>query len=193
MSTEERQKEILDVALNIIHKDGYKNLTVRNIANRIDISEPAVYRHFDNKEDIVRSLAEMMFNENSPDIDQEMYEDPHSLLKEILNSQFEELEEDPNVTAVLFHGELFREFPEVERLFVKHRQKKKEFLKKVVREGQERGYFSNDVNPEIFALIFMGSVRMSALEWRGEGFSYSLTGKTDQIANELFKILERGD
>ncbi len=191
MSTEERQKEILDVALEIIHEKGYKNLVVRNIADRIDISEPAVYRHFDNKEDIVRSLAEMVFKENTPDIDQEKYKDPQSLLKEVLHSQFEGLEKNPYVTAVLFQSELFREYPEVKRLFVEHRQEKKESLENIVREGQKSGFFSTDADPEIFALIFMGSVRMSAIEWRDEGFSYSLTGLTDQIADELFKILER--
>lgn len=193
MSTEERQKEILDIASKIIHEDGYKNLTVRNIAERIDISEPAVYRHFDNKEDMVRSLAEIVFKENSPDINQEKYKNPHSLLKEILHNQFERLEKNPHVTAVLFQSELFREYPEVERLFVKHRQEKKESLENIVREGQKSGHFSNDVDSEIFALIFMGSVRMSVLEWRDEGFSHSLTEQTDRIADELFKILERGD
>ena len=193
MSTEERQKEILNTALKIIHEEGYKDLTVRNIADMINISEPAIYRHFDNKEEIVLSLAEMVFKKNSPEIDTQKFENTRSLLKETLNRQFERLEENPYVTAVLFQSELFREYPKVERLFIKHRQEKKEALEDIVREGQKNGHFSNNIDPEIFALLFMGSVRMSALEWRDDNFSYQLTEKAEPIAKELFKILREGD
>lgn len=193
MSTEDRQKEILNTALEIIHEEGYKDLTVRNIADRIDISEPAIYRHFDNKEEIIRNLAEMVFEENIPLIDQDKYEDPYELLRQILSSKFERLEENPHITAVLFQSEIFREYPKVERLFIEHRQEKKDFLENIVKEGQKNGYFSHNVNSEIFALLFMGSVRMSALEWRDDDFSYSLTERTDQIADEIFKILRSDD
>ncbi len=193
MSTEDRQEEILNTALKLMHEEGPKALTVRNIADRIDISEPAIYRHFDNKKEIVRKLAEMVFKENSPRIDQEQYENPYDLLRETLYSQCEKLEENPYFTAVLFQSEIFREYPEVERLFIEHRREKEETLEKIVREGQEEGYFPNEVDAETFALLFMGGVRMTALKWRDEGFSHSLTEKADRIVDGLFEMLRRND
>ncbi|KXB07436.1 hypothetical protein AKJ51_01235 [candidate division MSBL1 archaeon SCGC-AAA382A20] len=193
MRTENRQKEILKTALRIIHERGYKDLTVRNIADRIEISEPAIYRHFDNKEEIIRNLAKMVFEENYLVLDREEYENSYELLREILHRQFERLEENPYITAVLFQSEIFREYPEVERLFIEHRREKKDYLEKIVKKGQEKGHFSNDVDAETFALLFMGGVRMSALEWRNEEFSYSLTEEAGRIADELFKILKWTD
>lgn len=189
MSTQARQGQILNTALEIIHERGYRDLTVRNIADRIDISEPAIYRHFDNKEEIIRNLARMVFEGNHLVLDREKYENPYELLREILHRQFEKLEENPYITAVLFQNEIFREYPEVERLFIEHRREKKDYLEEIVKKWQEKGYFSKDVDAEAFALLFMGGVRMSALKWRNEEFSYSLTEEADRIADELFKIL----
>ena len=56
LTTEERQKTIIDEALNIIHEGGYEALSIRELANRVKISEPAIYRHFLNKEDIILGI-----------------------------------------------------------------------------------------------------------------------------------------
>ncbi len=191
MSSEERQGEILKIGLRIIHEEGYKNLTVRNIADRINISEPAIYRHFENKEEILRNLANMVFEKSQAPTNPNEYEDPYDLLGDLLYNHLERLEENPHITAVLFQGEIFREYPEIKELFTKHHEAKKETLKNIIKNGQEKGHFSKETDPEIFALLFMGAVRMSALEWRDNKFSYSLTEKADKITEELFKILKR--
>ncbi|KXA89715.1 hypothetical protein AKJ62_02485 [candidate division MSBL1 archaeon SCGC-AAA259D14] len=193
MKTEDRQEEILDTALEIIHEDGYKDLTVRNIADRIGISEPAIYRHFDKKEEIVRGLAERVFRKDCSRPDLESCENLHDLLRDILRDQFEMLEENPHVTSVLFQSQIFREYPEVEELFIDHRKEKEDYLKEIVKRGQEKGFFSKDVDEEVFALLFMGAVRMSVLKWKDEEFSYSLIRKTDQIVGELFRMLNEAD
>lgn len=192
MGTEKRQEEILKTALKIIHEEGYKNLTVRNIADRINISEPAIYRHFDNKEEIVKNLAEMVFKENKIPIERGEHENPYDLLRDLLHNHFKRLEQNPYFTAVLFQSEIFREYPEVRKLFINHREEKKKILMKIVKDGQESGHFSEEADAEIFASLFMGGVRISALKWRDDGFSYPLTEKAGSIADELFKILRRG-
>ncbi len=57
ITTEERQKTIIDEALNIIHESGYEALSIRELATRVKISEPAIYRHFLNKEDIILGIS----------------------------------------------------------------------------------------------------------------------------------------
>ena len=53
MKRTKRQDEILDIALNLLADGGVKNLTMKRIAESIGVSEPAVYRHFKNKTEIV--------------------------------------------------------------------------------------------------------------------------------------------
>ena len=47
-----RQQEIIDAALALIAEQGIQNLTIKNIAAALKITEPAIYRHFDSKHEI---------------------------------------------------------------------------------------------------------------------------------------------
>ena len=56
LKTEKRQNMIIDEAMKIIHSGGYGALSIRALAQNVKISEPAIYRHFLNKEDIVLGI-----------------------------------------------------------------------------------------------------------------------------------------
>ena len=45
----DRQKEIISVSLDLISEKGIQGLTIKNLAQRIGITEPAIYRHYENK------------------------------------------------------------------------------------------------------------------------------------------------
>ena len=62
-SLTERQGEILDASINIISKKGIQNLTIKNISNEIGFSEPAIYRHFESKIEILLTILSMFENQ----------------------------------------------------------------------------------------------------------------------------------
>jgi AcrR family transcriptional regulator len=47
---------ILDAALTLFAEKGYEATSMREIAEQLGITKPALYYHFDSKEDIVRAL-----------------------------------------------------------------------------------------------------------------------------------------
>lgn len=53
-----RQIEIMEAATNRISKFGIQNLTIKTLAEDIGLSEPALYRHFKSKNEILWSLLE---------------------------------------------------------------------------------------------------------------------------------------
>lgn len=55
-NSETRQGQIKQAVLDIIYNDGLKNLSTRNLANRIGMSEGAIFRHFATKQDIILSI-----------------------------------------------------------------------------------------------------------------------------------------
>ncbi len=53
----QRTKEkILEASLHLFSQNGFKETTVRDIANHIGIKQGALYNHFKNKDDILRDL-----------------------------------------------------------------------------------------------------------------------------------------
>lgn len=193
LSSTERRREVLDATLRIIQEGGYANLTIRGISNEIEVSEAAIYRHFDSKEEILNDLSTRIFEKTRVSIDKDERGDEFKILARAMERKLSILEENPYFTAVLFQEELFREYPTVKEQFDNHREKNEGSLIEIVEKGVDRGIFSNDVDPETFTELYMGAIRMSVLKWRHDGFSYSLRNKGKVIMKELFKILKKGD
>ena len=57
-SSEIRQKEIKSAVLTIIHREGLKRVSTKNIAKEIGLSEGSIFRHFDSKKDIILSIMD---------------------------------------------------------------------------------------------------------------------------------------
>ena len=56
MTLTNRQNEIIEAALKLMAEGGIRELTIKNLAGKLKITEPAIYRHFRNKSEIVRTM-----------------------------------------------------------------------------------------------------------------------------------------
>ena len=54
----ERQKEIIKASLELITNKGIQGLTIKNLSKKIGVTEPAIYRHFESKTQILISMLE---------------------------------------------------------------------------------------------------------------------------------------
>lgn len=187
MSTGARKEQVLEAALKIVHHKGIHSLTLREIADNVGISEAALFRHFKGKEDIVDSLASTIFDENQfvP-----RGEGPWQTMENMLTWQLELFQRNPLHTSVLFHEDIFREFPSVKERFDLRRSSRSSLIRQLVKEGQRDGTFAADVDAEAFSLLFMGGIRMAVLEWRHADFSYDLRSRSTPLLHLLRKCLE---
>jgi AcrR family transcriptional regulator len=58
---EEMRQRILDAARELFAAEGYDHVTMRRIADAIEYSPTTIYNHFEDKDDLVRSLCEEDF------------------------------------------------------------------------------------------------------------------------------------
>ncbi|MBK7271330.1 MAG: helix-turn-helix transcriptional regulator, partial [Flavobacteriales bacterium] len=56
MDIKPRQLEIMEAAGQLMTESGYAALTTKRLAERMGFSEPALYRHFKNKEEILLTM-----------------------------------------------------------------------------------------------------------------------------------------
>jgi AcrR family transcriptional regulator len=52
------RERILETALDLFIEQGYETTSLREIAERIGVTKPAIYYHFSSKEEILRTLIE---------------------------------------------------------------------------------------------------------------------------------------
>ena len=62
-SADDRKAEIVQAVLDLAFEVGPAQVTTGMIANHLGLTQPAVYKHFRNKEDIWRSIAEGLGNQ----------------------------------------------------------------------------------------------------------------------------------
>jgi AcrR family transcriptional regulator len=65
---EGRRAEILDAALAVFSEKGYDAGTMRDIARRVGVTEPALYRHFAGKEELFLTLLEAIAGRMRDDV-----------------------------------------------------------------------------------------------------------------------------
>ncbi len=60
----DRQQEIINVSLELIAESGIQGLTIKNLAKKIGFSESAIYRHYENKIQILLAILDF-FKQNT--------------------------------------------------------------------------------------------------------------------------------
>ena len=71
MSTVEKQpkkrnlsrRRILDAAFVVLDEQGLDGMTLRSIAQKLDVQAPALYRHFKNKDEVLIEMAQLLVDE----------------------------------------------------------------------------------------------------------------------------------
>ncbi|MBW1660150.1 MAG: helix-turn-helix transcriptional regulator [Deltaproteobacteria bacterium] len=51
-----RKEQIIQTCMEIFSENGIQGLTMKAIADRVHITEPAIYRHFRNKEAVLVAM-----------------------------------------------------------------------------------------------------------------------------------------
>jgi AcrR family transcriptional regulator len=81
---EQLRQEILDTARELFVQEGYENVSMRKIAQRIEYSPTTIYHHFENKADLLYSLVQETFSRLLATLGKidEAYHDPLDRLRE---------------------------------------------------------------------------------------------------------------
>jgi TetR/AcrR family fatty acid metabolism transcriptional regulator len=187
--TQTRREEALIAAMTIIHNEGIHHLTLRRVAEGLGISEAALFRHFKDKEDLIDLLASKVFDQYMAR-EPEDREDIDAGLLAMMAAQFSSFQRTPEATSVLFQEELFREYPAIKERFDKRRRQRADRIARIVRNAQAKRQVARDIDPEVFALIYMGAMRNAVVEWRSEGCASDLLSKAVPLHSHLVRILQ---
>jgi len=191
MNYTKRQIEILDASKELIGAKGIQNLTIKNIANKMSFSEPAIYRHFKDKTEIIKSVLLFQREIIKNGIFKIIESDISSIekLKTIMDFQFNHFKKNPSIITIIFSESSFQYFVgEVIRKMIKKRNQK---LIQILKEGQVEGGIRNDISSEQIATIIMGSMRLTVLNWKLSNFETDLTKQGKELWQTIEKLIKK--
>jgi len=191
MNLTKRQKEIVEASLEIIGEGGIQALTIKNISKKVGISEPAIYRHFDSKTQILLTILDFFIINNKQLIQQDLKQNKNVLeVIELLFDNFiKTFLEYPYLISVIFSEEIFRNdevFKEKSSLIINENYA---MITGLIRKGQEKNEIRSDLDAASLATIIMGSLRLCVKRWQMSDYAFSLKENGNRLKQTILKIL----
>lgn len=189
----DRQIEIIEAATRRIDRYGIQNLTIKNLAADIKVTEPALYRHFKSKNDILMSLlnyfiARMEKRISSLSVNSQ--KSPSENLIDLFNFQFKTFTERPAVVSVIFAENIFH-FDE--GLSIKVAQildLMQGYVEQNILNGQSKGDFNAEIQSSTLATILLGGIRLTVLKWKLSGNKTDLIKDGRAVVNGILKMIK---
>ena len=189
-----RQIEIMEIASQIIDKEGIQELTTKNLAEKIELSEAALYRHFKSKNEILIGLLDYFIYEMQKRLQLIIIQDDKTalhLLKEIFNSQLTTFAEKPAIVSVIFSEGIFQFNKELMHKVLGMMEMMQTELDNIVKKGQEDGSFRDFLSASTVSTIIMGSMRMVVLKWKIFGHKSDLVKEGNKVLNGVLKMIKQ--
>jgi AcrR family transcriptional regulator len=156
----QRREQLIEVATKLFARGGYEATTTAAIAYAAGVTEPILYRHFKNKQElfvaIVRSVSDATLKHWQSIVAHE--DDPTQRIKLICEAIPDHIKRNGDSYHVL-HGALSTSRDKkVIAVMKEHYQQIERFFTQLVGDGIKAGAFRKDLDPKAAAweLIFSG-------------------------------------
>jgi len=189
----ERQIEILHETKELIGEKGIQNFTIKNLASKMSFSEPAIYRHFKDKTQILTSLLKYNSEIINTQVDQILDSKENTLTKfqKILNFKLSHIERNPSIVMIVFAENAYQNCERLSEIVAKIMKRRTERMIKLLKEGQKNKEIRNDVNTEQLAKIIQGGIRETILSWKLSGFKTSLSQEGEKLWITIQKLIKK--
>ncbi len=191
MARSDRQREIIEAALELIHAQGIQELTMKRIAAVVGVSEPALYKHFASKSDILSAVLDELETTRSGAVSaaRTAGSDPLTALSSFFGTHARQFANRPALMAVLFSDDLFRHDQVLSERVATIISGTQEMIREEIDKGKNAGLLRLDVDGETAALMLTGGFRLLVSTWRLRGASFDLAVRTDEFISHALAIL----
>ena len=186
-----KKRAILMAALHEFGRNGYAETKISQISTRAGITDPTLYEYFKSKEDILMSIPQLAVEELFSDlnIDINQINNPENVLKIYLWNQMKSYETYPSYSNVLIKelrcNPKFYESPGYAIV-----RKYTDDLISILNWGIKTGDFKSDLNIDITAHMYFGTLDQLLLYKGVNPSKLRITEKTQTLFDMLIRILK---
>lgn len=180
-----RQLEIIEAAGQLITEDGYAKLTTKRLAERMQFSEAALYRHFASKEAILVGMLEHLTGSVQERMEAVAIKEPlpELRLRAMFDSHFTYFQAHPEYLMAIFATNFIESSPAADAAVKGLMEVMRKHLHAVISEGQKVGAFRKGMPADMLVQIVMGTFRLHMLQWR-------MTGKKTDMKQDGNKLID---
>ncbi len=184
-----RQQEIVEKAIEIIAEEGFHKLTTKNLAEKVGFSEPALYRHFKDKQEIILAVVKtieinMLKLAENLDLSKKA-KDIFFNLTCLITSYLKKVK---GVTILIMSESSLENDDIVRDAMYSFYLKMLKYVSNILSKKKKEGEVKKEIDEKIAAQVFLGILQSMVLK-------YFLSGKEieiDENCNEIVKIFLEG-
>lgn len=167
-----RREQIAEAALALVAEQGVGALTVRNVAQAVGVTAPALYRHFSGgKADILASILDLLDAVKSESIHKALAEDGPALMKlqRCYEVHIRVVQRYRALPTLVLSDALWIGEPTLrERLQASHRWQQEQ-VATIIRQGQANGEIRADIQADEIFIQFLGQFLTIAILYSRTG------------------------
>ncbi len=188
----ERQKEIINASFELISEGGIQALTIKNLSKKIGISEPAIYRHYENKMQILCGILESFKIQTANLLGKILNNDDNGFVKieELFTRLFQIFNENPSIVAVIFSEEIFMNEEILKNKVAGLMKENDNLLQKLIIQAQEVNIMRSDIPASHISTLLMGTVRLLVKRWQLSNYNFNIVEEGMNQLNSLKTILK---
>ncbi len=189
----ERQQQIIEESIKLISEKGMQGFTIKNLAKAIGISEPAIYRHFKSKVEILTTilnqfiematfLSEMMINSEMKAVEK---------IEFMFGKMVDIFTENPAIISVIFSEESFKYEKSLKTIIVNILNKNEQTIESILKQGQNQGEIRTDIDEKDLALMTMGALRLMVKRWDLNNRSFNLKNRGQKLIASIQLLISK--
>lgn len=171
-----RKESIILTTIEVIDEFGFHGLSTREVAKRVGISEPAIFKHFKTKSDLILAVLDH-FSQYDLDIIESIRTKklkPVEAIVSFIDTYATYYENYPAITALTQYYDILRSDPKLSEKITSIHLTRKDFIYQMILLAQKEGELSTEVDGENLTVIITGLIREWCLNWRISNYKFSL-------------------
>jgi AcrR family transcriptional regulator len=187
---DERPRELLEAALQVFARNGYRNTTLDEVAEAAGVTKGTIYHYFDTKEALLLGVIEhyqkLAFGRAEFAIRDERL--PASTrIRLLIRKMFSDTEGRRDLLALLVRG-VTHEIPRVHERWLLGPARLWTIVARLVEEGKSRGEFRPDADGDVGARVLVSGL-MLQLMWQQHAESVpSLAMDADRLIDSSVEM-----
>lgn len=188
----ERQQEIIDVSLDLIAEGGIQSLTMKNLAKKIGFTESAIYRHYENKIQILLAILNFFKQSTEHLFTNQINSNDNALIKieNLFQNHFKKFSDSPSLVSVIFSEEIFRNEIELTEKVKDIMGQNITSVQTIIESGQKNREIRNDIDASHLSVMIMGSLRMFVKQWHMSDYKFNITEKGSDYIKSIVTMLK---
>ncbi len=178
-------------AISIVSQQGFHSLTMANIAGKVGVSESALYRHFNSKNDLLMEILNDLFLRTAGNISAVTSQPVSSTekLMRIMEIQLTMFHQQPALANMLFAEDYFYSNHALKMLIHSIINTIQLYIQEIIENGKRTEEFISITDPYQMSLMYLGSMRMVVMEWKLSNYRKNLVDEGKALLENMTALI----